>query len=177
MCCCGKPTINGEQGYRWNVPDGPTSIRPVDPPALADGDVLLVDEPGRCGGLDSHHLHLRVVAKNATSRAAELLVRHGCGDERIRLSGPVASYLPSLDSNGRYWMLSAIYQAHSDGARDARQKESLRWRKAANDKRIKTRKLRGTNQYKVWIEPEAITPRAVTAHDPDWKVTDMRRED
>lgn len=100
MCCCGKPTINGELGYRWNQPDGAPSIYPVNPPTLGDNDVLLFDEPGRCGGLDAHSHHFRVVRYCGLS----LLVRHGGGDERIRISSTptLIETLTALDSNARY---------------------------------------------------------------------------
>jgi hypothetical protein len=81
MCMCAEPNINGQPGYSW---DGKhIGTREVDPPELADGDVLLCDEPGRCGGLDSHCHHYRVVQHYGS---VELLVRHGGGQERIRLS-------------------------------------------------------------------------------------------
>jgi hypothetical protein len=50
-------------------------------------------------------------------------------------------------------MAHTIYSAHRDGDRDATLAESLKWRKAAADKRIKTKKLRGKDAVKVWIEP------------------------
>lgn len=147
MCCCGKPTINGEPGYRWNDPSGPGGIRPVNPPDVVEGETILFDEPGRCGGIDSHSHHYRVVR-------GSLLVRHGGGDERVRLSNTnaVITALSGLDSNGRYWLLNAIYQAHHDGGRDAMVKERETWRKAAASKRIRTRKQRGSDSVKVWIE-------------------------
>lgn len=49
MCCCGKPVVNGEMGYKWQPNDNPR-ICPVNPPALEENDQLLRDEPGRCGG-------------------------------------------------------------------------------------------------------------------------------
>ena len=152
MCCCGKPTVNGQPGYRWNDPNGPTGIHPVNPPNLADGDVLIHDEPGRCGGQDSHSYHYRVVRRHGS---LFLLVRHGGGDEIIRLSNPVAVVvaLASVVSIDRYWILNAIYHAHSDAARNAKESEAQRWRTAAVQKRIKTRKQRGSEAVKVWIEP------------------------
>lgn len=152
MCCCGKPTVNGELGYRWNNPNGAPSVRPVNPPQLTESDRLLYDEPGRCGGLDSHCHHYCVVSSRGS---LWLLVRHGGGDERFRLSvsGTLIEPLAALDSNGRYWMLNAIYHAQSDAARKASNEEMMRWRTAAYQKRIRVRKQRGGNMVKVWIEP------------------------
>jgi hypothetical protein len=45
MCCCGKPVINGQEGYSW---DGKTfSVRKPFFPELEDGDELIKDLPGR----------------------------------------------------------------------------------------------------------------------------------
>jgi hypothetical protein len=150
MCCCGKPTINGQPGYRWQPNDTP-SVRRVAPPALGEHDTLLYDEPGRCGGLDAHSHHFCVV--RSLGRFA-LLVHHGGGNERIRLSvtPTFAATLEALDTHARYWTLHAIYHAHSDGEQDATDKTTQRWRKAAAEKRIKTRKVRGSDAVKVWIE-------------------------
>src|SRR5579872_5634439 len=113
MCCCGQPTINGQLGYRWNNPDAAPGIRPIDAPELQEGDTLLYDEPGRCGGLDSHCHHYRVVSRGGLW----LLRRNGSGDHRLHLSSlqTLKGPLQALDSNGRYWLLSAIYHANSDG--------------------------------------------------------------
>ncbi len=159
MCCCGKPTVNGESGYKWNQPDAAPSVYPVNPPPLEDGDELLFDEPGRCGGTDSHAYHYRMVKHCGLY----LLVRHGGGDRRIYLSSNAAlvQTLNGLDSAARYWILSAIYHAHHDGARDARESESETWRTAAAEKRIKTRKLPARGVCKVWIELAAPTAAAL----------------
>ena len=154
MCCCDKPTVNGELGYKWNDPQARAGVYPVNPPALADNDVLLRDLPGRCGGQDSHSHHYCLVKSGAS---LNLLVRHGGGDERIRLSGPVTNFiLQSLNSTDCYWLLNAIHHAQSNAARDARDKEALRWRMAAADKRIRTRKLPARGTVKVWIEDGVI---------------------
>lgn len=154
---CGKPTINGRPGYRWNgeTPgdDSPANIHPVNPPALADGDEMLWDEPGRCGGIDSHSYHFRVVGLHGSWY---LLVRHGGGDERIDLGGSRHHSrlgLERLDSDGRYWLLLAIYRIHSDAMRTARDNERDRWASAAVQKRIKVRKRGG--RFRVEILPPA----------------------
>src|SRR5689334_2089997 len=157
MCCCGKPTRNGEPGYRWNDPHGRTSVYPINPPNLQDGDVLLHDEEGRCGGLDSHSFHYRVVR---ASGGLDLLVRHGGGDERIPLRGGkmFADVLASLDSTNRYWLLNTLFHVQSDAARKARDREAERWRTAAAQKRIKVRKQRGAGLVRVSIEPVIVEP-------------------
>jgi len=153
MCCCGKPTINGTPGYRWNDPNAPASTYPVNPPDLQDGDTLLHDEPGRClKGLDSHSFHYRLV-KNGGFRY--LLVRTGAGDRRIRLSPScdlLSFRLDSLDSTSRYVLFNVIYHATVDAARVARDAERADWQRAAAEGRIKTRKVRGQNYVKVTVE-------------------------
>ena len=150
MCCCDKPTINGEMGYKWQPNDKP-SIRPVNPPSLDDRDILLYDEPGRCGGLDSHCHHYRLVQSGPYF---SLLVRNGGGDKRIDLSlyGEQRKVFDRLNSNDRYWLLNAIYHAHSNSERKSRETTNQMWINAAAEKRIKTRKVRGRDRVKVWIE-------------------------
>ena len=148
MCACEQPTINGQPGYRWQPGDA-SSVRAPMPPALAEGDQLIFDEPGRCGGLDSHCHHYRVVEG---ARPA-LLVCHGGGEVRIRLSNAraVVDALWRMESNERYWLLNAIFHAECDGRMGGRASEGERWRKAAIEKRIKVRKVRGSAAVKVEI--------------------------
>ena len=151
MCCCGKPTINGELGFRWNNPDAKPGIYPLNAPKLNEGDTLLYDEPGRCGGLDCHSHHYRLVRIYGS---IYLYVRHGGGDERFRLSTTPSflAGLAAMDSTMRYWTFHSIYYAHHYAVQEARDAERSRWQQAAADKRIKTRKQRGSNTVKVWIE-------------------------
>lgn len=149
MCMCEKPTINGDPGYSW---DGKSFfVRTPDPPELADDEELLYDEPGRCGGIDSHCHHFRLVKKHGRFN---LLVRNGGGDRRISLGSrqPGMQALSKLDSNDRYWLLQMLYHSIQDSARSATESESAKWRRAAAEKRIKTRKVRGKDSVKVWIE-------------------------
>ena len=151
MCCCGKPTVNGELGYRWNDPKALPSVRPLNAPELREHDNLLYDEPGRCGGLDSHSFHYRLVNRYGS---LFLLVRHGGGDEQFRLTSTatLVATLAAMDSTSRYWLFNALYHAHADGKREGREGESSRWLKAAAENRIRTRKVRGEDAVKVWIE-------------------------
>lgn len=154
MCCCDKPTVNGELGYKWQPNDKP-SIRPVDPPSLSELDTLRYDEPGRCGGVDSHCHHYRVVGTSFL----EVLYKHGAGEGRIRLanSNALAPILAALDSNARYWMLNAICHAYQDGAQQGSERAGTYWRTAAIEKRIKVRRMPKQDRVKVWIEPKLIT--------------------
>lgn len=152
MCCCGTPVVNGELGYKWNINDRP-GVRPPDPPSTDEH--ILYDEPGRCGGQDSHSHHYRVVGSATGAQFPSLLVRHGGGEERIRLSngGAVLKALAALDSNGRYWLLNALYHAQADARRAAREKEAADWRRAAAEGRIKVRKVRGREAVRVELLP------------------------
>ena len=149
MCSCGQPTINGKPGYKWQ-PDDAAHVYPVNAPTLYANDVLLYDEPGRCEGVDSHSYHYRVVKSYAW---LDLLVRHGAGDERIHLSlyGAQRDILSALDSSARYWLLNALYHAYADGKRLGTDRTADEWRTAAAEKRITTRKVRGTNTVKVYV--------------------------
>lgn len=157
MCMCGKPTINGEPGYSWN--GEPSHVRPIQAPDLLGGDELLFDEPGRCGGLDSHSHHLRVVRRRYGGFT--LAVRHGGGDERVNLGSTRMAIdgLAALDSNARYWLLLRLYHVQSDAACHAIEVCDSKWRKAAAERRIKTRRLPARGMVKVWIEPETAAPR------------------
>lgn len=100
--------------------------------------------------MDSHSFHFRIVKSRGFYC---LLVRHGGGDERIRLgSRPGADVLASLDSNSRYWLLQMLYHVQQSASDEAKHKADEKWRRAAAEKRIKTRKLRGRDAVKVWIE-------------------------
>lgn len=159
MCICGKPTINGQPGYRWNNPNE-SGVHPINAPTLKDSDVLVFDEPGRCGGLDSHSHHFTVVKEYGTYY---LLTRHGGGEERANLHAygnktGMIDTLAALDSNARYWLLHALYQTGADGKREGRERESQKWTLAAAEGRIKRRKVRGVPaKYEVRLLPPAVT--------------------
>lgn len=157
MCCCKEPNVNGTPGaYSW---DGKTfSTHPVNPPALLEGDTLLHDEPGRCyKGSDSHSYHLILVKEKYAGNA--LLVRHGGGDERISLgySTHFAEMCEGMNSEERYKFLIRLYHFHYDARKKSASETDAKWRQAAADKRIKTKKNRGLDSVKVWIEPARNT--------------------
>ena len=150
MCCCNEPNINGQKNaYSW---DGKTfSTYPPNPPALADNDELLYDEPGRCGGTDSHSHHVRVIHPRFGGYV--LAVRHGGGDEHVPLGhdAKLIRALANMDSDGRYWLLIRIFHIWKNATHAAAEKTAAAWRSAAAEKRIKTRKTRAG--VKVWINP------------------------
>jgi len=158
MCCCGTPNVNGQPGYRWQPGDAP-SVRKPYPPELSQGDELLYDEPGRCGGMDCHCHHYRLVRQYSS---VYLLVQHGGGIERVRLSttATLLATFAALDSNQRYWILHAIHHAQTDAARAAADKNSAMWQRAAAEKRIKTKKVRNSDRVKVWIESPTVIATA-----------------
>jgi hypothetical protein len=124
------------------------------------GDELLYDEPGRCGGLDCHSHHYRVVKQYGQRW---LLVRHGGGDDSIKLHLPTAveGLLANLDSNARYWLLHTIYYVHWESTQNATDNSDQKWRLAAAEKRIKTRKNRKSQSIRVWIEPPRDTTEKI----------------
>jgi hypothetical protein len=153
MCSCGKPTVNGEFGYRWQ-PSNMPSIHPIQPPVIEEGDVLLYDSPGRCGRVDSHCHHYRVVRHGSF---LFLLIQHGGGREKMRLGNEdyFASTLAVINETERYWLLNGIYRAiyHATGC--ARQTTEYEWRSAIAENRVRRRKQRGQARVTVTIEPRS----------------------
>lgn len=150
MCMCGKPTINGQPGYSWD--GNGTGTHPAIGPTPQEDDVVLYDEPGRCGGLDCHSHHFTMV-KNHGRRF--ILFRHGGGQGRIDVgSGHGLECMENMDTNARYWLMWTIYRAQNSAATAAREAERTRWSSAALQKRIKT--SRRGRKWKVWIEQEAV---------------------
>jgi hypothetical protein len=160
MCMCDKPTINGEPGYSW---DGKTfSTRQPAPPDLASDDTLIFDEAGRCGGLDCHSHHFRVVK---TSVMYWILVRHGGGNERFNLPTTFRLSLPALQamtSNERYWLLHTIYSTRRDGEQYGAGRMDERYRAAFAEGRLKKRKMPGRAAFKIWIESKPAEVKEAT---------------
>ena len=145
MCCCEKPTINGQDGYSW---DGKNISRyPAIPPDLKEGDALIFDLPGRCGGLDCHSYHYRVVIHNGSD---SLLVCHGAGQERIDYLFGLVDSLKMLNNDSRFWICNAIFHASSAAGIKSREEERRYWKSAIAKKRIKTSRKKGN--IRIWVE-------------------------
>lgn len=86
-----------------------------------------------------------------------LLVRHGGGQEKIRLSTAIKTMLGALQKMTdveAFSVLFSIYDAHKRSARESADKTARHWLKAATENRIKRRKVRNQNRIKVWIMDE-----------------------
>lgn len=156
MCCCGQPIINGQLGYKWQPNDIPR-IRPIAPPPLSEYDVVLYDEPGRCGGIDAHCHHYTLVRRFSSMY---LLVQHGGGTEQIPLPLPKSTMqiLENIDTHARYWLLHSLYNAHYEGVATGSAKTSQYWHNAAVEKRIKLRRRRGN--ISAYIQPKLVQVEA-----------------
>lgn len=146
MCCCGKPTINGQPGqYSW---DGKSfNTYPHVPPETEDGDTVIYDEPGRCGGVDNH-CHAYMVVKSSMARWF-LLYRHGGGQGRIEIprygfqGDRYGDPFKGMDSDHRYWLMHSMFSVWKASRDQANTEANARWRKAALEKKIKIRRKRG----------------------------------
>lgn len=143
MCNCLHPCVNGQPG---------DYARYLAPPTPLDSDRIVYDEPGRCGSIDAHSHHFTLV-ESGFGRV-ELLYRHCAGEGRFRVSnGPaVICALHCLGTDGRYWVLYALYDAHASGDREGQAKADQSWGQSAAEKRIRTRKMPKSTNVKVWIE-------------------------
>ncbi len=135
-------------------------------PKIGEDDAIVFDEPGRVlnrksagqpsGGVCYRSHYLRVT-KCREYGPYTLRVHHGGGEESWQLGydKTIIEALGSLDSDSRYRLLYTIMRAHQEGERAGSEQTESKWRKAAAQKRIKTRKVKAG--VKVWIEPELVT--------------------
>jgi hypothetical protein len=148
MCCCASPNINGQPGYRWQ-PGDLTMTHQAAPPVVPEDEAVVYDEPGRCGGLDAHSHHFIVTHRGL------LRWKHGGGEGAVRISGwpMVRTTLHALDSNARYWLLHALYQAYADGHRRGADEATTRWYSAIVEKRIKLSRRGGVVSARIVGDP------------------------
>lgn len=135
-------------------------------PDLKEGDALLFDECGRIveagtyghgsNGIDYRSHYFRIVA--AQYGGCYLLVKHGGGQERIQLDYSVArarQFFEPLDSTQRYLLMHMLHSVHRKAQDEATKETATAYRAAFADGRLRKRKHRGTEGYKVWIEHRA----------------------
>jgi len=129
---------------------------------MGDDEVILFDEPGRVlgrmndsqpGGGVCCRSHYFRVTKPQFGRVT-VRVKHGGGEESVALGfdGRIVDGLAMMDSDSRFRLLWAIMQTNADSKREGYKKADAHWERAAAEKRIRTRKLPGKNEVKVWIE-------------------------
>lgn len=152
MCCCGQPIINGQYGYKWQPNDSPSIYQPYPPEIDEDEMILLYDGPGRCDGIDAHSHHYRLAKWYGSTF---LLVQHGGGKERIRLS--VTKHFSDmvflLSADQLYWYCHTLFYTYDEGKEQGTKETRNYWQTAAMEKRIKVRKGRGTDSMTVRITP------------------------
>ena len=150
MCCCEKNVVNGQPGYSW---DGHTTqIHPIVPPDIAQGDTVLFDEPGRCckvRGIDCHCHHLAFVKSDGNSRY--IACRHGGGTVcyEVPRYAKIDYVLAGLDSDGRYWLMYAMWEAASSAAKQSRADTERTWATAVAENRTKIRRRHGRRYVEI----------------------------
>ena len=133
-------------------------------PDLAEGDTLLYSECGRIikagtyghgrNGIDYRSHYFRIVA-GAHGSGCWLLVKHGGGQERIKLdysATRAAQFFEPFDSDARYLLMHMLFSVAREAADDERARTSARYKSAFVAGLLKKRKLRGQDAVKVWID-------------------------
>jgi hypothetical protein len=90
----------------------------------------------------------------------KLRVRHGAGEETVDLGGKWRGLIPALellDSDNRYRVLYAIFDAASKARRIGAEATAAQYRAAFVDGRLRKRKMPRQAAVKVWIEPARVT--------------------
>jgi hypothetical protein len=133
-------------------------------PSVPEGSAVIFDEPGRVLDRKSEGGHCDVCfrAYHYTVTRGQyggftLRVKHGAGEESLRLQDEAIHGLRLLDSDARYFLLHALYTAHSEAKRAAEDATAAKFRQAHADGRLKRQKVRGQSAYKVWIESAPAT--------------------
>jgi hypothetical protein len=92
---------------------------------LEYGDALLYDEPGRCGGIDSHHLDLRVV-KNCGAALLYRFIQAWRRTGPVRLSASTPASSGRLGGNSKWTLLGSKRSLFT--AQDAAARKAHLWR-------------------------------------------------
>jgi hypothetical protein len=133
-------------------------------PAIEDGDVLLYSECGRIikantyghgsNGIDYRSHYFRVV-KGSNGFGCFLLVKHGGGQERIKIdysAQRAAQFFEPLDSNARYLLMHMLHSLHREAQKATAEETARRYQAAFVAGTLKKRKQRGSDVVKVWID-------------------------
>lgn len=128
-------------------------------PSIEPGDTVLFSEPGRVLPSGQYKVcyrsHWFKIVK-AQYGGYFLLVRHGGGQERIKLKyswDMLAGTFESLDSDSRYLLMWQFMDLSHDAAHEARAATAAHYREAFAEGRLTKRKIRGHNSYRITVAP------------------------
>jgi hypothetical protein len=129
-------------------------------PTEQAGDTVIFSECGRITHKTDFRSHWFKVVKQEYGPAC-LLVKHGGGEERLRLdykADKLIALWSVFTSDERYMMLHMLYECMKDASRDAAMTASHKYELAFLEGRLKRRKR--NNQYHCEIkQPDAkLTP-------------------
>lgn len=136
-------------------------LEPWRQPTLREDDTLIFSEPGRIlpdGGRNDidYRSHWFCVVQYQFG-GWDLLVKHGGGEERIRLTSynrPLIETLRGLDSDSRYRLLHTFFDLYDAGKSQGTTETAQQYRRAFINGTLKKKKVRGQDRVKVWIATE-----------------------
>lgn len=132
-------------------------------PTIPQSYTITHDEPGRTiidtrlgnpNLVDCAEFHF--VFATGRLGGLSLFVRHGAGDERFELDhgDEFVRAISSLDSDSRFRLALSIMNLAHDVERRASTSTARRYEEAFVEGRMRKRKLRGKDHYKVTILPQ-----------------------
>lgn len=117
------------------------------------GDNVLLEEKGRViGEVDYNCYTLKLVRDMG---AHYLYVTHGAGEEKISLihvKEQVIKTILNMEPDTRFLTLFAFYDIAKSEFQKGFNKAEITYQRAAAEGRLKTRKVRGENRVRVWVE-------------------------
>ena len=147
------PHVTDPSNYSWRE-------RERTRPSVPEDETIVFDEPGRIlpghdRGTDcrSHYF----VMTTSFGGAPTLYVKHGAGERKYRLGWDprIVESLRILDSDHRFRMLLTLAQLSDAGRREGYRVGAAEYRDAFIEGRLRKRKLRGREEFKI----EIVQPR------------------
>lgn len=120
------------------------------------GNNILLEEKGRViGEVDYNSFTLKLVRDMGFHY---LYVTHGAGEEKIPLihvREQVIENILNMEPDTRFLTLFAFYDIAKSEFQKGFNKAEITYQRAAAEGRLKTRKVRGENRVRVWVEDPA----------------------
>jgi hypothetical protein len=120
------------------------------------GNNILLEEKGRViGEVDYNSFTLKLVRDMGFYH---LYVIHGAGEEKISLihvKEQVIKTILNMEPDTRFLTLFAFYDIAKNEFQKGFNEAEVTYQRAAAEGRLKTRKVRGENRVKVWVEDPA----------------------